>query len=138
LTKDTTKPLDNEPEIMFESAADKRLRERLGQLDTGLTQRRNKVKQTSFTPTTKFGPDMAKALSLGTEFMGAILLGGALGLGFDYVVNSRPLGLILFLLLGFAAGVLIVIRGASRLTTQSNTTIEQISPETTGKDQKAE
>ena len=114
-------------------AEDRALKERLGRLSEGLAKRRQK-KAAEFVPVAKFGPDMARALSLGAEFIGAILLGGALGLGFDYLVNSRPLGLILFLLLGFAGGVLIVIRGATKLSSGSaETSVETQSQEADGR-----
>jgi ATP synthase protein I len=53
---------------------------------------------------------MAQALKLGSEFIAGVLVGIALGWGFDYFLGTSPWGLIVFLLLGFAAGTLNVMR----------------------------
>ena len=95
------------------------LKERLTSLGASIASRKKKP---DGPPSFGLGgdtPGMAKAMTLGTEFIGAILLGCAIGLGIDYLVGSGPLGLILFLLLGFAAGVLVVIRGAAKLSSPS-------------------
>jgi ATP synthase protein I len=52
------------------------------------------------------------ALRLSSEFIAGILVGAALGWLFDYAVGTSPWGLIFFLLLGFGAGVLNVMRSA--------------------------
>lgn len=59
-----------------------------------------------------FGPGMAQALRLAAEFVAGILLGGAIGWGFDRLFNTSPWGLIAFVLLGFAAGALNAARSA--------------------------
>ena len=55
---------------------------------------------------------------LASEFVAGVLVGAALGWGVDHLAGTSPWGLIGFLLLGFAAGVMNAIRVASR-TTQS-------------------
>jgi ATP synthase protein I len=55
---------------------------------------------------------MAQALRLAAEFVAGILLGGAIGWGFDRLFNTSPWGLIAFVLLGFAAGALNAARSA--------------------------
>lgn len=52
----------------------------------------------------------AQALKLGSEFVAGILVGAAIGYGIDRVVGTTPFGMIVFLMLGFAAGVLNVLR----------------------------
>lgn len=89
--------------------------DRLARLAAALDARRSKSGASVDFGFSGASPGLARALTLGTEFIGAILAGAGFGLGFDYLVGSRPLGLILFLLLGFAAGVLIVIRSAAKL-----------------------
>jgi ATP synthase protein I len=59
------------------------------------------------------GAQMSKAYRAGTEFVGAILVGGAIGWGLDWLVHTKPLFTILFFLLGVVAGVLNVIRATS-------------------------
>ena len=58
----------------------------------------------------------AQALRLSSEFVAGVLIGAALGWGLDYVAGTSPWGLIGFLLLGFCAGVLNVVRSAGRMT----------------------
>lgn len=54
----------------------------------------------------------ARAARLSSEFVGGILVGGGLGWLIDYALGTSPLGMIVFLLLGFAVGVINVIRAA--------------------------
>lgn len=55
---------------------------------------------------------MARGLRLSSELVAGVLLGAAIGWGLDRVLSTSPWGLIVFLLLGFAAGVLNVMRTA--------------------------
>lgn len=52
------------------------------------------------------------ALRLGADFVAGVVVGGAIGWGVDRLFGISPWGLIVFLLLGFAAGVLTVLRSA--------------------------
>ena len=54
----------------------------------------------------------ARGLRLASEFVAGVLVGAGLGLLIDRWLGTSPWGLIVFLLLGFAAGVLNVTRGA--------------------------
>ncbi|HLL27926.1 MAG TPA: AtpZ/AtpI family protein [Xanthobacteraceae bacterium] len=56
--------------------------------------------------------NLAKALRLSSEFVAGIVLGGLIGWGIDHFAGSSPWGLIVFLLLGFAAGTLNAMRSA--------------------------
>ncbi|WP_375616399.1 AtpZ/AtpI family protein [Bartonella sp. AP58NXGY] len=53
---------------------------------------------------------MADAIRLSSEFLASIIVGVVLGMGFDKLVGSWPWGLVFFLFLGFAAGVLSILR----------------------------
>jgi ATP synthase protein I len=55
---------------------------------------------------------MGLALRLGADFVAGVVVGAALGWGIDRLFGTSPWGLIVFLLLGFAAGVLSVMRTA--------------------------
>lgn len=55
------------------------------------------------------------AFKLSGEFIGGIVVGIGLGWFFDRLFDTSPWGLIVFLLLGFAAGVLNVLRAAGRV-----------------------
>ncbi len=54
----------------------------------------------------------ARGLRLSSELVAGVLIGAGLGLLIDRTLGSSPWGLIVFLLLGFAAGVLNVMRSA--------------------------
>ena len=55
---------------------------------------------------------MAMALRLGADFVAGVVVGVALGWGVDRLFGTAPWGLIVFVLLGFAAGMLSVLRSA--------------------------
>jgi ATP synthase protein I len=55
---------------------------------------------------------MARGLRLSAELVGGVIVGAGLGLGLDYLLGSSPWGFIVLLLLGFAGGVLSVMRSA--------------------------
>lgn len=57
----------------------------------------------------------AKGYRLASEFVAGTLVGGLFGYGFDYVFGTLPFGLIVFLLLGFGAGILNMARAANRV-----------------------
>lgn len=54
----------------------------------------------------------AQAMKLSSEFIAGVLVGAGIGWVADQWFGTSPLGLIVFLLLGFAAGVLNVLRSA--------------------------
>ncbi len=62
---------------------------------------------------------MAVGLRLSSELVAGVLVGAALGWGFDRLLSTSPWGLIVFLLLGFTAGVLNVMRAAGVMAKQS-------------------
>ncbi|PIT69890.1 AtpZ/AtpI family protein [Bartonella tribocorum] len=53
---------------------------------------------------------IADAIKLSSEFLASIVVGVVLGVGFDKLAGSWPWGLVFFLFLGFAAGILSVLR----------------------------
>ena len=62
------------------------------------------------------GAGYGQAVKLASEFVAGILVGAALGWGLDRLAGTSPWGLIGFLLLGFCAGVLNVVRASGRMT----------------------
>jgi ATP synthase protein I len=58
--------------------------------------------------------DYSKGYRLASEFVAGTLVGGLIGYGLDYVAGTLPLFLIIFLLLGFGAGMLNMSRAANR------------------------
>jgi ATP synthase protein I len=55
---------------------------------------------------------MARGFQLSSELIAGVVVGALLGWGFDRLLSTSPFGLIVFLLIGFVAGVLNVIRSA--------------------------
>lgn len=55
---------------------------------------------------------MAMGFRLSSELVAGVGVGALLGWAFDRLLSTSPFGLIVFLLLGFAAGVVNVIRSA--------------------------
>ena len=98
---------------------------RLGSLDRRLS----KVRDNRKTQTDQSGNEqdtahakasaMAVGLRLSSELVAGILVGAALGWGFDRLLSTSPLGLIVFLLIGFIAGVVNVMRAAGVMSKQS-------------------
>ena len=63
-------------------------------------------------PGTGGAAGFGQALKLSSEFVAGVAVGAGLGWLIDRVAGTAPWGLIVFLLLGFAAGVLNVLRSA--------------------------
>ena len=55
---------------------------------------------------------MATGFRLSSELVAGVVVGAAIGWGFDRLLSTSPFGLIVFLLLGFTAGVVNVVRSA--------------------------
>ena len=62
---------------------------------------------------------MAIGLRLSSELVAGVVVGAALGWGFDRLLSTSPWGFIVFLLLGFTAGVINVMRAAGVMAKQS-------------------
>lgn len=54
-------------------------------------------------------------LKIGSEFVAGVLVGAGMGYLIDQFAGTTPWGLIVFLMLGFAAGVLNVMRATGRV-----------------------
>ena len=57
---------------------------------------------------------------LSTEFVAAVFVGIALGLGFDYVTGWKPVGIIVFSVLGIAAAFYSVFRAMRQLNAEQD------------------
>lgn len=57
-----------------------------------------------------------QAFRLSSEFISAILVGLAIGYGLDLLFGTKPWAMIVLLLLGFAAGVMNVLRAAESMS----------------------
>jgi ATP synthase protein I len=84
-----------------------RLGERLGQQRSGRLSE-NETGQGASSDSSA----LARGLQLASEFVAGIVVGAGLGWLIDRLAGTTPWGMIVFLLLGFAAGVLNLIRAA--------------------------
>ncbi len=116
---------DSENGSRDQSSDEAALSARLGSLDHRLSEIRDSRK----TGTGQSGNEqdtqakasaMAIGLRLSSELVAGVLGGAALGWGFDRVLSTSPWGLIVFLLLGFTAGVINVMRAAGVMAKQSD------------------
>jgi ATP synthase protein I len=55
---------------------------------------------------------MARGFRLSSELIAGVVVGAALGWGLDHMLSTSPWGMIVFVLLGFTAGVVNVVRSA--------------------------
>lgn len=70
--------------------------------------------ETEPAPSSSTPGGLATAMRLSSELVAGVLAGGGLGYFFDKALGTKPFGLIAFILIGFSAGTLNLIRAASR------------------------
>lgn len=58
----------------------------------------------------------SQALKISSEFISAIVVGGLLGYLLDYFLPTKPWGMVVFVFLGFCAGVLNVLRTVGKVS----------------------
>jgi ATP synthase protein I len=91
---------------------------RLGSLDHRLSEMRDSRKIRTDQPGSGSGDGAARASAmalgfrLSSELIAGVIVGALLGWGFDHLLSTSPWGLIVFVLLGFTAGVVNVVRSA--------------------------
>jgi ATP synthase protein I len=91
---------------------------RLGSLDHRLSEIRDSRKIGTDQPESGSGDGaartsaMARGFQLSSELIAGVVVGAAIGWGFDRLLSTSPFGFIVFLLLGFVAGVFNVVRSA--------------------------
>src|SRR5436853_4487364 len=91
---------------------------RLGSLDQRLSEFRDNRKVETDQSGTEGGDSaarasaMARGFQLSSELIAGVVVGAAIGWGFDRLLSTSPFGLIVFFLLGFTAGVVNVVRSA--------------------------
>ena len=108
---------DQNPHTDERSPQEESLATRLDRLDGQLAKARADQEQqrSERTRTTVAMPGSAMAfgLRLSSAFVGSVLVGAAIGWGIDHLLPTSPWGLIGFLLIGFAAGLVNLIKAAS-------------------------
>lgn len=89
---------------------DRRRRE----LEAALTARRPAVRERERSGSGGMS-GVGNALRLSSEFIAGIVVGAAIGWAIDYYAGTSPFGLIVFLLIGFAAGVVNALRSVGAM-----------------------
>lgn len=62
---------------------------------------------------------LARGMRIGTEFIAAILVGAGIGYLIDLGLGTSPWGMLILLMVGFAAGILNVIRVVAEMNAAS-------------------
>lgn len=98
---------------------DQDLSARRAKLDAALAQKTGKKDQgtkNSATSDTGWGA----AVKISSEFIGGVLVGAGIGYLLDSFAGTAPWGMIVFLMLGFAAGVLNILRATGKVAEPDN------------------
>jgi ATP synthase protein I len=97
-----------------QATADSDLSARLRQLETQLDRKRDAApaRDERFGDSSSGPSALGRAFRMSTEFVAGIIAGGGLGWVLDRWLGTSPWGLIVFLMLGFAAGTFNVVRAA--------------------------
>jgi len=88
------------------------LSERLRDLDRELDERRASREAAARSAVAPPRQGYGTAMRLGADFVAGVVVGAVIGWGVDKLFGTSPWGLMAFLLLGFVAGVLTVLRSA--------------------------
>ena len=94
------------------SDGERELSSRLRDLDRRLDESRAARQTSAPSPIEAPRQGFGLAVRLGADFVAGVVVGAALGWGVDRLFRTSPWGLIVFLLLGFAAGILSIMRSA--------------------------
>lgn len=98
----------------FDTSSKDDLEKRLDEMNKRLGRETNQDKTQDQSRAGNAG--MAMGLRLGTEFVSAILVGAIMGYGIDWMIGTTPFAMISFLLLGFVAGVMNVLRASGEMS----------------------
>jgi ATP synthase protein I len=115
---DGTRNSDSENGSRDKTPDEAALSARLGSLDHRLSKIRDNRKTRTDQPGGESGNGAARASAmalgfrLSSELVAGVVVGALIGWGIDRLLSISPWGLIVFLLLGFTAGVVNVIRSA--------------------------
>ena len=90
---------------------------RLDDLESRLAEKRRETKGDEDIKTAGRGASYSKAVKLSSEFIAAIVTGAVLGYLIDFMLGTKPWGMVIFLLIGFAAGILNMLRTSGYVET---------------------
>ena len=111
----------DERETGSRATADSDLSARLRELETRLDRKRDTAPDRGerFADSSSGSSSLGRAFRMSTEFVAGVIAGGGLGWLFDRWLGTSPWGMIVFLMLGFAAGIYNVMRASGFLTRSS-------------------
>ena len=81
---------------------------------------KSKIKKNDISDNEKRGSFMGNAFKLGTELVAAVAVGTIIGFILDGWFDTKPLLIIIFFLLGSAAGIMNVIKAAKEMQKKQN------------------
>ncbi|MEM9676768.1 MAG: AtpZ/AtpI family protein [Pseudomonadota bacterium] len=113
------------------AAHDARLERLRAKLDAG--RKEDAVAKKNEQASAESKKSMAQAFRLSSEFIAGIVVGGGIGYLIDTVFGTSPWGLIVFLLLGFCAAVVNVLRAAGLMVRGSYETVTPVAEPESGK-----
>jgi ATP synthase protein I len=111
----------DERETDRRATADSDLSARLKRLEAQLDRKRESApdRADDFERSSSGNSGLGRAFRMSAEFMAGVIAGGGLGWLFDRWLGTSPWGLIVFLMLGFAAGIYNVMRASGFMTRSS-------------------
>jgi ATP synthase protein I len=95
----------------------RRLEAKIGEEEAKQTHKTEELREQEETSQAQ-SSNLARGFQLSGEFVAGVLVGGFIGWAIDRFAGSSPWGLIVCLLLGFAAGTLNVMRSAGIVAQQ--------------------
>ncbi len=98
---------------------DQELSTRRAKLDAALAEKAGKQEDKDKS-SPKDSAGWGAAVKISSEFIGGILVGAGIGYLLDSFAGTAPWGMIVFLMLGFAAGILNVLRATGKVAEPDN------------------
>lgn len=108
-------PRDDDGRKEARASSDAELEARRSALEAGIAGRRERPGLGGDDGGQQSRTGYALAVKVSSEFIAGIAVGAILGFGIDRFFETSPFGLIVFLMLGFAAGVLNVLRALGKV-----------------------
>jgi ATP synthase protein I len=94
---------------------DDRLRQRLDDVDRKLTPDRDRAPGLTEGERKRRSSALGKAFRLSTELVAGVVVGGGIGWALDRWLNTKPILLVVFLILGVVAGLVNTVRIARQM-----------------------
>lgn len=108
-------PQDDDGRKGARASSDAELEARRSALAAGIASRRQRSGPFGDGGSQQSKSGYGLAVKVSSEFIAGVAVGAILGFGFDGFFETSPWGLIVFLMLGFAAGVLNVLRAVGKV-----------------------